>query len=811
VDIPGAKLGSATAAPVSTYRLTLIIIGVYALLVLALLPVAGRPGPDIPGITAVFVAVVFTTELSTSFLLLVRLRETPAWSLLVLGCAYLFSALMVVPHLLTFPGAILAGRPLIDASPQSPGWIFVAWINGYALLTLISVLLEARSGDAHIARTRVDRAIAAAAGAVIAVVVGLGLMATLMADRLPPLMGGSSWTMLNRFLTLSALVMLGSGVAVILSMLRSPLFLWLSLALTAMAAANLLSEAGGARYTIGWSVGRVSWLISACVLFLYLLNQFTRQRELLRQSEQHFQLLVQGVKDHAIYMVDVEGRVSSWNIGARNIKGYQPEEIIGQHFSRFYTAEDQQSGLPARALAQAEHEGKYEAEGWRVRKNGSRFWASVVIDPIRDDGGRLIGFAKVTRDITERRRAQEMIEQARDRLFQSQKMEAVGQLTGGVAHDFNNLLTIIMGNLDTAKRHIGSLTGGIADQLARVIGNARTGAERAAMLTQRLLAFSRQQPLSPKPIEVNKFIAGAVDFLQRSLGETIHIEAVGGGGLWQVEADRHQLETSLLNLAVNARDAMPEGGKLTIETSNAFLDEEYCRSNPEVAPGQYVLISVSDTGIGMNEAIASRAFEPFFTTKAVGQGTGLGLSQVYGFVKQSGGHVKIYSEPTHGTTVKIYLPRLLGEAQAGEVEPSRTAGKSLGETILVVEDDADVRGYIVEVLRELNYEVLEAPDAATTLHLVERRDGQIDLLLSDVVLPGTNGSELVRRIHVRWPELKVLYMTGYSRNAIVHQGRLDPGVEVIQKPVVQADLADRIRSLLDTRPAPGRKSDSPLS
>src|SRR5262249_41415079 len=237
-------------------------------------------------------------------------------------------------------------------------------------------------------------------------------------------------------------------------------------------------------------------------------------------------------------------------------------------------------------------------------------------------------------------------------------------------------------------------------------------------------------------------------------------------------------------------------------------DEEYCRSNPEVAPGQYVLISVSDTGLGMNEAVASRAFEPFFTTKAVGQGTGLGLSQVYGFVKQSGGHVKIYSEPAHGTTVKIYLPRLLGEAHAREVEPTRIAGKSLGETILVVEDDADVRGYIVEVLRELHYEVLEAPDAATALNLVERRDGAIDLLLSDVVLPGTNGSELVRRIHVRWPGLRVLYMTGYPGNAIVHQGRLDPGVEVIQKPLVQADLADRIRSLLDARPMRARKTDS---
>ena len=803
MDTPGAKFGRAlTASPVATtYRLTLIIICLYALFALALIPAAAHPGPELPGITAVFVGVVFVTELSTSFLLLVRFRDTPVWSLLFLGCAYLFSALMVIPHLLTFPGAVLAGRPLIDASLQSPGWIFVLWVNGYALLTLISVVLEARSSGARMAMAGVDRAILLAVGVVIAVVLCVALMATVLVDRLPPLIGTSSWTTLNRFLTLLALVMLGSGVAIILSRLHGALFLWLSLALTAMAFANVLSEIGGARYTIGWSVGRLSWLISACILFLYFLSQFAQQRGLLRTSEQHFQLLVQGVKDYAIYMLDTDGRVSSWNIGAQNIKGYQPEEIVGQHFSRFYTLADRQSEAPARALQQAEQEGKYEGEGWRVRKSGSRFWASVVIEPLHDDSGRLIGFAKVTRDITERRRAQEMLEQARDRLFQSQKMEAVSQLTGGVAHDFNNLLMIIMGNLDIATRHIASLSGGIADQLTRLIGNAKTGAERAAMLTQRLLAFSRQQPLSPKALEVNKFISGAVDFLQQSLGETLHIEAVGGGGLWQVEADPHQLETSLLNLAVNARDAMPEGGKLTIETSNAFLDEEYCRSNPEVAPGQYVLISVSDTGVGMSPEVASRAFEPFFTTKMVGQGTGLGLSQVYGFVKQSGGHVKIYSEPAHGTTVKIYLPRLIGDAQTNENEPSRTAGKSLGETILVVEDDADVRAYIVEVLRDLHYEVLEAADAATALNLVERRDGQIELLLSDVVLPGMNGRELVRRIHLHWPELKVLYMTGYSRNAIVHQGRLDRGVEVIQKPLVQADLADRIRRLLDAVPA----------
>ena len=797
MNIAGTRFASAPIArPGLTPWQTLAIIFAYSLLALALLPVAARPGPEIPGMTALFAAVIFVTESSTSFLLFVRFRQAPAWSLLLLGCAYLFAALMVVPHLLTFPGAILTGRALIDASPQSTGWLFVSWVDGYALLTLISVLLEARS-DGLPVRTKADRAIAVAVALVAALVLSFALVATLLVDHLPLLVGASSWTPLNRVLILFALLMLGTGIATSVWVIRSPLFLWLSLALTAMTFANVLSEIGGARYTIGWSVGRASWVISACILFLYLLDQFARQRGFLRTSEQHFQLLVQAVKDYAIYMLDPQARITSWNSGAQSIKGYRPHEIIGQHFSRFYTAEDRQADVPARALREAEQTGKYEGEGWRLRKDGGKFWAGVLIDPIHDQSGKLVGFAKVTRDITVRRQAQEMLEQARSRALQSQKMEAVGQLTGGIAHDFNNLLTVILGNLDIAKRDAGKLTGGIADQLTRLIRNATAGAERAAVLTKRLLAFSRQQPLSPEPLDVNRFIAGAVDFLQGSLGETIQIEAVGAAGLWQVEADPQQLEVTLFNLALNARDAMPKGGKLTIETSNAFLDQEYCRTDPEIRPGQYVLISVSDTGVGMNQEVAGRVFEPFFTTKAVGQGTGLGLSQVYGFVKQSGGHVRVYSEPGHGTTVKIYLPRLMGEIQPGRTEPTSTAGKSLGETILVVEDDADVRSYIVAVLRDLDYEVLEAHDAATAFKLVERRGGRIDLLLSDIVLPGATGRELVRKLHARWPALKVLYMTGYSRNAIVHQGRLDADVEVIQKPVVQTELAERIRIVLD--------------
>jgi PAS domain S-box-containing protein len=426
-----------------------------------------------------------------------------------------------------------------------------------------------------------------------------------------------------------------------------------------------------------------------------------------------FEVLVEGVREYAIYMIDVDGHVMSWNGGAARIKGYTSEEILGQHFSIFYPEADRQQGIPMLALQRAAQDGKFEAEGWRRRKDGSEFWASVVISPIHDKNGRLFAFAKVTRDLTETHQAQEVMNQARERLLQAQKMEAVGQLTGGIAHDFNNLLTVMIGNLQTALHSAESPKPSMTRQ-RRALSAALRGAQRAATLTQRLLAFSRRQPLNPKPLDMNRFIAGEVEFLQRSLGETIEVLAVGGAGVWRVEADQDQLEAALLNLAVNARDAIGDrrGGKLTIETSNAFIDEDYCHANPEVQPGQYVLVAATDNGAGMTKEVIDRAFEPFFSTKPAGQGSGLGLSQVYGFIKQSGGHIKIYSEPGHGTTVKIYLPRLENELAIDEPEDQQQPAEGeRGEIILVVEDDEDVRSFLVETLRDLAYGVLPAHDA----------------------------------------------------------------------------------------------------
>ena len=517
-----------------------------------------------------------------------------------------------------------------------------------------------------------------------------------------------------------------------------------------------------------------------------------------QQSEERFQRLVQGVTDYSIFMLDPQGRVANWNAGAARIKRYSAQEILGRHFSEFYTDEDRARGLPARALETAKEEGKYEAEGWRVRKDGTRFWASVVIDPIYDDNKQLAGFAKITRDITDKREAQRQLEAAREQLYQSQKMDAVGQLTGGVAHDFNNLLTIILGNLDTAKRTLENWKDGAQARLARAIDHATVGAQRAATLTGHLLAFSRRQPLEPKLLDVNRLLTHLSGFLKTSLGESVQLEVVGTAGIWQIEADPVQLENAILNLALNARDAMPNGGQLTVEASNVFLDEDYCQRHTEVKPGQYVQIAITDTGLGMNKEVLDRAFDPFFTTKQPGQGTGLGLSQVYGFVKQSGGHVKIYSEPNHGTTVKTYLPRAYGVSEDTERSQIDAPSAYGSETILLVEDDADVRAFVADVLRELNYRVLEAEDAKSALRLLDQ-ENTVDLLLTDVILPGPNGRELAEVAVGKRPGLKVLFMTGYSRNAIVHQGRLDPGVELIQKPLTQSALAERIRDLLDRR------------
>ena len=506
----------------------------------------------------------------------------------------------------------------------------------------------------------------------------------------------------------------------------------------------------------------------------------------LRESERRFRLLVESVTDYAIFMLDPTGVVVQWNPGAERLKGYSRDEIVGRHFSRFYTREDQQAGLPRRLLAQAVASGKAEAEGWRVRKDGSRFWALVAIHAIRDEDGQLVGFAKVTRDLTERRAAEEQLRQA-------QKMEALGQLTGGIAHDFNNVLMVISGNLQTLSRRLGDRR---EQNLQRFIDSALHGASRAAVLIQQLLAFSRRQALDPKPVSISALISRMSEMLRRTLPETILIETVLAGGLWDTFADANQLENCLLNLAVNARDAMPDGGKLTIEAANVRLDEAYATA-ARVHAGEYVGIFVSDTGTGMTDEVIAKAFDPFFTTKEVGRGTGLGLSQVYGFVMQSDGDIKINSMLGAGTTIKIYLPRYIA-AMADEAPRQAPEPVPLGngETILVTEDEPAVREFTADMLRELNYRVLDASNGAAALALLDN-GGDVDVLLTDVGLPGgMNGRQLAEEAQRRRPRLKVLFTSGYASEAIVHHGRLDPGVQLLAKPFAFAELATKLQQML---------------
>jgi signal transduction histidine kinase/CheY-like chemotaxis protein len=383
-----------------------------------------------------------------------------------------------------------------------------------------------------------------------------------------------------------------------------------------------------------------------------------------------------------------------------------------------------------------------------------------------------------------------------NQLHQVQKMDAIGHLTGGLAHDFNNMLAIILGNLDLARRRLAKGEAGID----KFLNNSLEGARRAATLTQRLLAFARRAPLAPQPVDANKLVAGMSDLLHRSLGEMVQIETVLAAGLWRTNADPNQLESAILNLAVNARDAMPEGGKLTIETGNAYLDENYAAHHAGMAAGQYLLLAVTDTGTGMAPEVQEKAFDPFFTTKATGIGTGLGLSQVYGFVKQSGGHVKIYSEAGEGTTIKIYLPRHFGpDVAAGDTAERFALPAGDGATVLVVEDEAGVRRYSADALRELGYRVLEAENPGAALELIDT-ENDIELLFTDVVMPDMNGRKLSEAAIAKRPGLKVLFTTGYTRNAIVHNGMLDPDVNLLSKPFTLDQLARKIADVLKGAP-----------
>ncbi|MBR7621048.1 PAS domain S-box protein [Phenylobacterium sp. 20VBR1] len=505
----------------------------------------------------------------------------------------------------------------------------------------------------------------------------------------------------------------------------------------------------------------------------------------LRASQEQFRLLVQGVTDYAIYMLDPDGQVTNWNAGAERIKGYRADEIVGQHFSRFYTDEDRAAGGPQRALATAAAEGRYEHEGWRLRKDGTQFWAHVIIDPIRDDGGAVIGFAKITRDVTERRAAQKALDDAREALLQSQKLEAIGQLTGGIAHDFNNLLMAVLGSLELVRKRLPH-----DPRITPLIDNAMQGAQRGAALTQRMLAFARKQELKLDPVDLAGLVRGMTSLLQRSLGPAMRIETHFPRSLPLVCTDPNQLENALLNLAVNARDAMPDGGAIRIEALPETLTESASIGLPA---GDYVRLTVSDTGHGMDAATLARAAEPFFTTKGIGKGTGLGLSMIHGLAEQSGGRMVMRSQAGEGTTVELWLPQVLAgdERQvfsgAGAVEEIHPIAPL---TVLAVDDDSLVLLNTVAMLEDLGHTVFPAMSVRDALAVLKRET--IDLVITDFAMPQVTGLQLADEIAASHPGVAVILATGYAELPAGSESRLAR----LTKPFLQDDLARAMQEVL---------------
>ncbi|WP_439878739.1 PAS domain S-box protein [Pseudomonas prosekii] len=475
--------------------------------------------------------------------------------------------------------------------------------------------------------------------------------------------------------------------------------------------------------------------------------------ETLKQSEQQFRLLVQSVTDYAIYMLDASGRLTNWNLGAQRIKGYRPEEVIGQHFSMFYTPDDREAGEPQRALETAAREGRFENKAWRLRKDGTQFFAHVVVDPIWGETGTLLGFAKITRDITEVTQAQHALEQTREALFQAQKMQAIGQLSGGIAHDFNNLLTVILGNLEIVRKRVGE-----DPKIVRLLENATQGAMRGVSLTQRMLAFARRQELKTEAVEIPALIQGITGLLRSSLGPAVKLETRFAADLEPAAADVNQLELAVLNLATNARDAMPDGGKIVIGARTEAISDPAKSSLPA---GRYVCLSVVDTGTGMDAATLASATDPFFTTKGVGKGTGLGLSMVHGFIAQLGGRFILKSEKGVGTTAELWMPVATPGSLTKPAISSPAMAPVPGLCVLVVDDDSLVLTSTSLLLEDLGHRVISAASGAQALEVFGKSPA-IDLVITDMAMPHMNGAQLAQAIRGIKPQVPIILATGYA-------------------------------------------------
>ena len=771
---------------------------------IALVPFAKEPLAPMPAFVPIYQSALFYGDLITAGVFFGQYSIQRTRALLLLGTAYFFTALTIVPHTLSFPG-LFGPAGLLGSGPQTTVWLYMLWHAGFPVLMVAYAFIK--HDDRPMDRPR--RALAIAMLAAVVTVGGFTLLSTAGHGLLPVLLlPDNSYTPAMVVLILGVWAL--SPIALLALWFRRPhhtLDLWMMVVMVTWACEVGLSAALNAkRFDLGFYAGRVYGLVAASFVLIMLLLE-TRAlyarlaRNLVgeraaaeeRADSAHRKSLdtaetLRAVIDSsslAVFALSRGGKVLLWNKASERLFGYASDEILGMPYPLLpveAAAQEEQKALFARALAGA----SLRDLRFRCRcKDGSEPDIRGSAAPFHDASGALRGVAFAMEDITEKNATEEM-------LRQSQKMEAVGQLTGGVAHDFNNILMVILANVEELLED-EALTAEQRDLLT----NVSNSGQRAAELTRRLLAFSRKQRLTPQLTNLTDLVAGIDKLMRRALGEQIEIEALLSDDLWTTNIDRSQLEAALVNLCVNARDAMPKGGRLLIETGNAELDADYAVANPDVLPGEYAMLAVSDTGSGIPPELLKKVFEPFFTTKGVGKGTGLGLSMVYGFIKQSNGHIKIYSEVGKGTTIRMYLPRV--DAPAEEASRRTVVPLPRGhEPILLVEDDDQVRSAVLAQLLSLGYSVTEAGSGQAALSCLAG-DARFDLVLTDVIMPGIDGPQLAQAITEQFPDTKVVFMSGYSENAAIHHGRIAPDAHILSKPFRKIDLAKLIRETLDGR------------
>ena len=781
----GAVLATESARP-QHGRLAVTIIVLSALAFLAAAPFAKLPLAELPAFIPAYESALVIVDVITAVLLFGQFAELRSPALFALAAGYLFDGLMVIPHALSFPG-LITPTGWLGAGSQTTAWLYMFWHGGFAIFVIAYAQLNRIAGRHD--RRPMDRwPVVSLIAALVTVSAFLTLLAAHADDLLPAIMAGNGYTPALKFVV--GTVWLLSLAALLILIANRPyaiLDLWLMVVMVAWLfdiALSAMLNAG--RFDLGFYAGRFFGLLATSFVLSVILVEASWLNPGLAAAARRRAEVAEGLLRRVfetsldlIVVTDRRGKLLRISPSATPLLGYDPDDLVGRSGEDLVYSEDLEGTRNAMRIARRDGTTQ-NFECRYVHKEGhtiSLWWKGVW--SASEQQHFFIG-----RDITERRRTE-------DQLRQAQKMEAVGNLTGGLAHDFNNLLGVVIGNLDLLRETPSGNPD--ADEFT---SEALAAAMRGADLTRRLLAFARRQPLEPARVEVNELIGGIVKLLERTLGEDIQITLDLNPDAWPVVVDPTQLESSLTNLATNARDAMPRGGQLIIVTGNRSLDADYAAQHPEVQPGEYAMIEVTDTGTGMPPETVSRIFEPFYTTKEQGRGTGLGLSMVFGFIKQSGGHINVYSEVGIGTTFRLYLPRASADvARSPAVLPTALV-RGRGETVLAVEDNASLRRVVARQLTELGYRVLEAEDAQTALRIIESE--RVDILFTDIVMPGgTSGYEIAGRVLSRWPQIKVVLTSGFPEN----QPNGDPsarGLRLLSKPYRRDDLGRIIREVLDS-------------